>query len=74
MKICRWSVIWRNSKGEIKAFDSNELSTVERKATIHKGTIYEQTRYSAMLRLQRRYIKLRYEGRLPEVIDYPQFL
>jgi len=74
MKITRWSVIWHNAKGEIKSFESNSIELVERKAVIRAGTVYEQTRYRAMLRLQQRYIKLRYEGRLPEVIDYPQFL
>ena len=44
-------VIWRNAKGELKQFNTNEEHAALWMETRRRGTVYIDTRYEARLRL-----------------------
>lgn len=47
----RFFVLWRDEKGKLHQYDSNNIDVLEKKAALKDGTIYEDTRYKARYRL-----------------------
>lgn len=47
----RFFVLWRDGKGKLHQYDSNNIDVLEKKAALKDGTIYEDTRYKARHRL-----------------------
>lgn len=55
--------------------DTDDIELARKWAAIHDGTIYEQTRYNALKRLQRMYYQKVVWGNTPlDTLDYPSLL
>jgi hypothetical protein len=72
-KLFRYFVLSNETKKTI--IETNNFDVAERKAILKNGTLYEQTRHDALLRLQKMmYYKINYGTCELEQFDYPNLL
>lgn len=57
-----------------KSISTDNIDFAEKKAILKNGTVFEDTRYKAKIRLQRMYYYASMNGTLPKEIDYPMLL